>query len=235
MIIDTPTGNRITGFYRGRVLKHCNDGKCKIFIPGVFPDKWNKVEECENLPDAEQASGIGFDNNNGNGFFTYPAIDSIVWCFFANEDQNLPVYFATCQGGGAASGIYNNNMIQTDVTSNIIIFGNLQIEFNKGEENSQPFLNITNTYSNGNSSIIISNDGTIKLNSCSDIELNSAGSIKLNSNKSIIATSGTNTNITSKTDDIVIESSNGNIKLQASANNGVVQLRSFLNRLQQLF
>ena len=41
-------------------------------------------------------------SNDGKGLFSYPSIGAIVWCFFQNGDQNLPVYFAACHGGKAA-------------------------------------------------------------------------------------------------------------------------------------
>ena len=35
--------------------------------------------------------------------FSYPNIGATVWCFFANGDQNLPVYFAMTLGGDVAT------------------------------------------------------------------------------------------------------------------------------------
>ena len=103
MIVEHPSGNRLTGFYRGKVLKHLSSGFCKIWIPGVYPEDWNSYEKADCLPSAEQAASLSFGANTGLGVFTYPNIDSTVWCFFANGDQNYPVYFASTLGGTEAN------------------------------------------------------------------------------------------------------------------------------------
>ena len=36
--------------------------------------------------------------------FSYPNVGATVWCFFQNNDQNFPVYFAATYGGTAAAG-----------------------------------------------------------------------------------------------------------------------------------
>ena len=93
---------KLNGFWRGKVLKHLSNGKCKIWISAIYPDEWNSYEKADLLPDAEQASPLSFGANNGNGVFSYPNIGSIVWCFFARGDQNCPVYFASTLGGSEA-------------------------------------------------------------------------------------------------------------------------------------
>ena len=102
MIQQTPSGNKLTGFYRGTVLKHLSNGFCKIYIPSVYPQQWNSYEMADNLPSAEQAAPLSFGCNKGLGIFSYPNIGSTVWCFFANGDQNYPVYFASTLGGDGA-------------------------------------------------------------------------------------------------------------------------------------
>lgn len=102
MQANAPGCERLQGFYRGIVLKHLSKGKCKIWIPTVHPEDWNSYEKADMLPDAEQASPLSFGTNNGLGIFSYPNIGSIVWCFFENGDQNLPVYFAASLGGPEA-------------------------------------------------------------------------------------------------------------------------------------
>lgn len=101
MIESTPSRNRVTGFYRGKVLAHSDHGKCKIYWPGVTPFT---LEECWKdssiLPDSEQAApifmrGSSSDKFRSNGLYSYPEIGTNVWGFFANEDVNYPVYFAT--------------------------------------------------------------------------------------------------------------------------------------------
>lgn len=77
---------KLTGFYRGTVLKHLSNGKCKIWVPGVYPAEWNSYGNADLIPSAEQASPIAFGANHGNGVFSYPNIGSIVWCFFERGD-----------------------------------------------------------------------------------------------------------------------------------------------------
>lgn len=96
--------NRCPGFYRGKVVQRSSNkhGLLKIWIPGVYPDEWE--DQPSMLPDAEPASPLFAGCNNGNGMFSYPNIGSTVWCFFQNEDQNFPVYFAATYGGTEAAG-----------------------------------------------------------------------------------------------------------------------------------
>ena len=101
MIEKSIGSNRISGFYRGIVQAHSDNGRCKIFWPGIMPDEYESVEMAKFLPDAEQASPLFFGSsmqsgvNGGSGIFFYPNIGSIVWGFFENEDINHPVYFAS--------------------------------------------------------------------------------------------------------------------------------------------
>lgn len=97
MIDNSLQRNILNGFYRGQVIKHCSNGKCKIWIPGVYTEE--AIRHPEILPDAEQAAPLFGGSSNGSGVFSYPRINAIVWCFFQNGDQNFPVYFAACNGG----------------------------------------------------------------------------------------------------------------------------------------
>lgn len=107
MVEDFPEGNKLFGFYRGQVLKHCEHGKCKLWIPSVYPIEWRSNPNF--IPDAEQAAPLFGGSFGGNGVFSWPDIGSIVWCFFQNGDQNLPVYFATALGGIDAYDQYVRN------------------------------------------------------------------------------------------------------------------------------
>ena len=121
MIQQTPSGNKLTGFYRGQVLKHLSNGFCKIYIPGVYPQEWNTTAAADNLPSAEQAAPMCFGTNDGLGIFSYPRIGSTVWCFFANGDQNLPVYFASTLGGEEAAKCFGE--ARSNVTDDNILNG----------------------------------------------------------------------------------------------------------------
>lgn len=97
--------DKLNGFYRGKVLEHMSNGMCKVFVYGVYPDEWQNSPE--KLPPAEQASALFAGSNMGNGVFSYPNLGATVWCFFANGDQNYPVYFAATLGGSSASQRWN--------------------------------------------------------------------------------------------------------------------------------
>ena len=104
MTQETQIGNKLFGVYRGQVIQHLTHGYCKIYIPGIYPEEWKDTPQL--IPPAEQAASLFAGANNGSGVFTYPNIGSIVWCFFANNDQNYPIYFASSLGGENAFGQY---------------------------------------------------------------------------------------------------------------------------------
>lgn len=82
----TDTGIRLDGFFRGKVIKHCSMGKCKVFVPGVYPAAYATPKEADNLPDAEQITPLFGGSNKGNGVFSYPNLDSTVIVGFWNGD-----------------------------------------------------------------------------------------------------------------------------------------------------
>lgn len=85
------------GFYRGMVIDNKGErGKCKIFIPGTYPDDFKNTPE--NLPWAEPAMGLFGGHNNGQGMTEWPQVSAWLWCFFDHGSHNHPVYFAACQG-----------------------------------------------------------------------------------------------------------------------------------------
>jgi len=91
--------------YRGIVLDNKGDsGKCKIYIPGVYPPEY--INSPTALPWAEPAMALFGGNyittnklNNNTGICGWAKIGSYVWVFFESDDQNVPIYFAFCQGG----------------------------------------------------------------------------------------------------------------------------------------
>ena len=102
MIQDNASGNRLTGKYRGQVLKHLPHGRCKIYVPGVYSEEF--LRDPDLLPSAEQATTMFAGTNEGNGVFTYPNLSSIVWCEFSNGDANFPIYSLATLGGEDAFG-----------------------------------------------------------------------------------------------------------------------------------
>ena len=84
MIVDCQSGNKLSGLFRGEVVRHLQAGRLKVFIPGVYPIEY-KVSP-EKLPDAEIVAPLFGGNNMGNGVFSYPNVGAIVVCQFMNGD-----------------------------------------------------------------------------------------------------------------------------------------------------
>ena len=129
------------GFYRGKVVKHCKDGFCKVFIPGIYPDEFENNPDA--LPDAEQASPLFGGGTQGNGMISIPDVNATVWCFFQNGDQNLPVYFAmsfpndegTSPFGevqsGTDDGETNTFLTGEDAQNHMMRFGKCRVYFSE--------------------------------------------------------------------------------------------------------
>lgn len=80
------------GCYRGEVLQLLNNGFCRIRIPSIL----EMIDgDVNTLPVAEPAQNLGGGGDTLNGIFTYPDLNSIVWCFFEGGNIERPVYFAT--------------------------------------------------------------------------------------------------------------------------------------------
>lgn len=113
---------KLFGIYLGKVLKHLPHGRCKIYIPSAYPEKY--ADKPDLLPSAQQAAPLFAGSNAGNGVFSYPNIGATVYCLFVNGDANLPIYFASVLGSENAFGQYSiikkdlkeENGIQIDST-----------------------------------------------------------------------------------------------------------------------
>ena len=141
------------GFYRGTVLQQLEHGLCKIYVYGVYSK--NFINDPNRLPIAEPATPLFGGGDNGNGIFSYPNIGSTVWVFFANGDQNYPVYFAQTLGGMRAKYQYdivtdnaehddsvyyeNPQMYEVEPVSGYTSFG--QHRFSVGKTNTTMFEN----------------------------------------------------------------------------------------------
>lgn len=183
-----PGCEKLQGFYRGIVLKHLANGKCKIWIPTIHPEEWNSYEKADMLPSAEQASPLSFGTNKGLGLFSYPNIGSIVWCFFENGDQNLPVYFASSLGGEEAFAQWDEARCMAGNHPNDAYVHHIQVKNAHMYFNEQGFIKIlTHDNSNTNNCVItMDSDGNITLDSTSTITLNSKN-IMLNGSTQIDA------------------------------------------------
>ena len=100
------------GFYRGQVVQCLNNGFCRIKIPSILEPIENDINT---LPIAEIAQTIGGGGDTNNGRFTYPSVNSIVWCFFEGGNLERPVYFAT---SNSKSIMWNNVSIPTHENTN---------------------------------------------------------------------------------------------------------------------
>lgn len=155
---------KLNGFYRGTVLKHLYNGKCKVFIYGVYNE--NYINDPDKLPDAEQAMPIFGGSYEGSGMFSYPNLGSTVWCFFQNGDQNYPVIFATTLAGSNARKEWTNSgpfIIRNEYKKDLELNDNSQ-ESNTEEKEFKPDID--------------SYVHKIKVKR-SEVELNEAGFIKI--------------------------------------------------------
>lgn len=147
MIINNEQGTKLTGFFKGIVVKHCitedgkrsGNGRCKIWIPGIYEEELKL--NPDKLPDAEQISPLFGGSWNGNGVFSYPNLGSVVICGFYNEDQNLPFFFGSILGGSAAEKEYTKakpNVTETTIKNGLDAFKHIisvdqsRMEFNEG-------------------------------------------------------------------------------------------------------
>ena len=88
--------------------------------------------------------------------FSYPNIDSVVWVFFENEDQNRPVYFAATLGGELA--VDSNDEGFTKIRDNVDINDNPEEDTTRnGEDSQQHMINC------GHSRIIIRESGQVEI------------------------------------------------------------------------
>lgn len=147
MFLENYQGRKLTGFFKGIVVKHClsqdgnesGNGVCKVWIPGVYSDSLR--DKPDSLPDAEQISPLFGGSWNGNGIFSYPNLGSVVICGFYNEDQNLPFFFGSILGGSGATSMYASakpNVSKENIESgqdafkHIISVDKSKIEMNEG-------------------------------------------------------------------------------------------------------
>lgn len=118
------------GFYRGKVVQLLSHGFCRIEIPAIL----ERVDGDPNtLPLAEPAQTIGGGGNTLNGTFTYPAKNSIVWCFFEGGNLERPVYFATSNVKSQSWDqiVVNVNGKNTDNTGDIVYPTSNMTKFNR--------------------------------------------------------------------------------------------------------
>lgn len=205
MSLDRTQYTRLQGLYKGTVVQHLRSGRCKIFIPGIYPEEWGTTA-INKLPPAEQISPMFAGSFGGNGVFSYPSLGSIVACGFWNGDSNLPYYFGAIQSDDTAMSSYvdyaqidaTDKTVQdgTDAPMHSIVVKNSVIKFNeageiklmtKGSESDKNFTCISQD-SHGNISIV--GNGTVYIK-CNDFKVDADNKIELVSPDVEIRTLGT--------------------------------------------
>lgn len=220
MLEDTKVGKKFSGIFKGQVIAHLPCGRCKVWVPDVYPEEF--LEESSELkdvygnnlkgamlPDAEQASPLFGGGITGNGSFSYPKLNSYVWCMFEREDINHPVYFAAAIDVTDMSKTAKNSFIETTVNSesgkvlrHIIKCGKSKITFDENgtitlENDSMAFIKLGegNTIEinagtltlNGNLIDLHANDGIV-LNSETNIDINALNRFGSNNGNFILST-----------------------------------------------
>lgn len=179
MIESSTSGKKFSGIYRGKVISHLLCGRCKIWIPDVYPEIWSEFVSSDlkdaygndlkgaMLPDAEQASPLFGGAMTGNGSFSYPKLGSYVWCMFEREEIQHPVYFASA-------------IDLTDMEKN-----SGDNSFVKTAVNSESGKNLKHIITCGKSVLSMSDDGKIDIYSTANMDYpgitidGSSGTIKI--------------------------------------------------------
>ena len=135
-------------------------GKCKIYIPGVYPDEWEDL--ASKLPWAEPAYGLFGNDATTQGINSVPAVGTFVWIFFEEGDYRYPKYFLVCQGGsGWVSEHVKQHTLNTEKVS-------IVVDDSPADGSKNAVLNITVTNPN---------DEAIEINVNGNVVLNITGNV----------------------------------------------------------
>ncbi len=188
------------GMYRGEVVfnkysdsKQDDDpskqdarlkGRCKIWVPGVYPEKYYK--ENKYLPWAEPSYPF-FGGAVGTGINSVPAVGAFVWVFFEEGDETFPVFFGAMQGG--------DNWVSEHVKQHVIKTENVEVRIDDNPAKSQTMKEIpivaggTGTLSasvqlkvTGNVNILIEGDANVKVTGKTYVEYGSDVKEKITGN-----------------------------------------------------
>lgn len=168
----SPQSN-LVGFYRGVVIKHLSNGCCKLWIPSVHPEEWADFSKADLLPTAEQASSLSFGAANGLGIYTYPNIGSVVWCFFENCDQHLPVYFAASLCGPDGCNNWNKALAMPGSHPDDAYLHKIHVKNTDIEIYETGVLKIKTENGDNNCQINLDADGNVQIQTTSTITLKS--------------------------------------------------------------
>lgn len=203
-------------FYKG-VIEDNNDptqrGRYKVRILGVHsPD--TSIAPTATLPWAECINPIIFGWDKGTGISSIAVIGTWVWCFFDNDDVNLPIVVGglTAQGDfnprASGSDYINVNTLRTK-SNHIIEIDDANNEMRILHDNGSEILlttdNVVITSVTNRSEITVGRYTQTVLQS---IEINANGVISINGGDSLNIGIFGNTNI----------STNGNTTIQTAGN-----------------
>lgn len=105
------------GQYRGVVKAHGDNGKCRVYIPAVYPSEFENTPE--NLPWAEPAQPLFASGKSNVGAFQYPKLESTIWVFFEGGDINYPI-MSHATLGGSSNFQTDKYIIKTDAFELVI-------------------------------------------------------------------------------------------------------------------
>lgn len=212
---------KLTGIYRGKVVKHLENGLVKVYIPDIYPFEW--ASQPDKLPDAEIVVPMFGGNNNGNGVFSYPNIGAIVVCQFLNGDQNLPIVIGATQGGALAAMKYHEVANELDPSTgkepsciHMFAVGRSKIKVYEG---GQIELRVDGADKNA-SSITIDKKGNIVVNCDGNFQIN-AKNIRMAAKEYMYTVSGKTTGLTSR-EDMFLQGKN----ITASCDKGVLNIET---------
>lgn len=214
----------VNGFYRGTVIEHLSNGFCKVFIPGIYPDEWK--DDPDMLPPAEQAAPLSFGTNTGLGVFSYPNIGSTVWCFFANGDQNYPVYFASTLAGPEATANWDKSRPMVGSHPDDAYVHKVHVKNSDIEISETGYIKVTTQNSGATTSVTLDSQGNVAVDCTSQITLKADNIVLDAKNQVNIQTdclSLTGTKLVAVTGEAIsLKSQSGGCTIQSSENAIVV-------------
>lgn len=222
---------QLHGFYLGKVLKHLPYGKIKVWIPGVFEDKYQDPGKWKELPDCVQLSPIFGGVYQGNGMFSYPNIKSTVMCLFINGDQNYPAYFASVLTGEKDGTWQQWDQIfpgWADQLESHIHTINIGQNFITFHEDGSITLQSWNKTDGGFSKVMMSKDGDISIKSTKQLDIE-APTINITASDQIMMKSPRFTNVSGVRNTTVCD------MIELNAIGGQVNVKSWMHPTGQSF
>lgn len=228
MITNCQSGDKLTGLYRGEVVRHLQAGRLKVFIPGVYPVEF--ATSPEKLPDAEIVAPLFGGNNMGNGIFSYPNIGAIVICQFLNGDQNFPVVIGATQGASMAKNKYQEvaNELRGDTGETPSCIHMLQAGKSKVKMYEGGYIEISVAGSENCGTITIDKDGNVYITCDGTFQVKSENVKFMTRNRFEV-----------NAEDITMYAANQNViqgkSVTANATDGHVLLKSNFSRCGKMF